>query len=58
MARGDIIGVINSDDPVLPGLVKAVVAAFAQNPRLLVVYPSWVMIDQDSKPLKYMRRRL
>jgi glycosyltransferase involved in cell wall biosynthesis len=55
MAQGDIVGVVNSDDPVLPGLVEAVVAAFAHDPSLLVVYPDWVMIDQDSKPLRRMR---
>lgn len=49
MAKGDIIGVVNSDDPLLPGLIKEVVRVMTENPKLLVVYPDWKMIDQNDK---------
>jgi glycosyltransferase involved in cell wall biosynthesis len=55
MAKGDIVGIVNSDDPILPGLVERVVEAFAEDERLLVVYPDWRMIDQASKPVKDVR---
>jgi len=49
MAKGDIIGVVNSDDPLLPGAVKEIVNTFRNNPKLMVVYPDWKMIDQNGK---------
>ena len=52
MARGEIIGIVNSDDPILPGLVQRVVETFARDERLLAVYPDWVMIDHASKPVR------
>jgi glycosyltransferase involved in cell wall biosynthesis len=45
LARGEIIGVVNDDDPVMPELVAEVVAAFAARPDVLVIYPDWKMID-------------
>jgi glycosyltransferase involved in cell wall biosynthesis len=48
LATGDIIGVVNSDDPLLPGAVTAAVATLISDPQLLVTYPDWVMIDESS----------
>lgn len=50
-AEGDILGVVNDDDPVRPELVERMVAAFAADPDLLVVYPDWEMIDADGTVL-------
>jgi len=52
LARGEYACVVNSDDPILPGLVREVVEAFQQDPRLLVVYPDWRMIDETSHVIK------
>jgi glycosyltransferase involved in cell wall biosynthesis len=55
MARGEYVSVVNSDDPILPGLVRHAVEAFQEDPRLLVVYPDWKMIDQASNTVKNVR---
>jgi len=55
MARGEYVGVVNSDDPILPGLVRRAVEAFQEAPHLLVVYPDWRMIDQASNTVKRVR---
>jgi glycosyltransferase involved in cell wall biosynthesis len=52
MARGEIVGVVNSDDPILPGLVEHAVEAFTNDESLLVVYPDWRMIDHASNAIK------
>lgn len=49
IAHGDIIGVVNSDDPLLPGAVAKIVDKFMEDRELLVVYPDWDMIDVDGK---------
>lgn len=49
MAKGEYIAVINSDDPLLPGAISAVVDTFLNNPDVLVVYPDWQYIDKDGK---------
>lgn len=49
MAKGDIIGVVNSDDPLLPGAIKDAVKALTDNPEVTVVYPDWKKIDQTGK---------
>lgn len=49
MAKGEYIAVINSDDPLLPGAITAVVEAFKNNPEALVIYPDWQYIDGDGK---------
>jgi glycosyltransferase involved in cell wall biosynthesis len=47
MAHGDIIGVVNSDDPLLPGAVSRIVQHFIERSDLLVAYPDWLMIDEN-----------
>jgi glycosyltransferase involved in cell wall biosynthesis len=45
MARGEIIGVVNSDDPLLPDAVKEIVGTMVKEPDIVVAYPDWEMID-------------
>lgn len=52
MADGEIIGVVNSDDPLLPGAVSGIVAFMKRNPQIVVVYPDWVKIDERGKVIK------
>lgn len=47
MSKGEIIGVVNSDDPLLPGAITEAVKMLTRNPRLTVVYPDWKKIDQN-----------
>lgn len=55
MARGEIIGVVNSDDPLLPDAIRTVVECMMADPRLLVVYPDWYMIDKDGKIIRHIK---
>jgi len=51
-ARGELIAVVNSDDPVRPGFVARMAAALAANPEAVVAYPDWELIDRDSRVLE------
>jgi glycosyltransferase involved in cell wall biosynthesis len=52
LATGDVIGVVNSDDPLLPGMVRAAVDALAADPALMVVYPDWKLIDAKGAEMR------
>lgn len=54
LAHGEIIGVVNSDDPLLPGAVNVLVTALLDNPEVAVVYPDWLIIDEKGKMLQKM----
>jgi len=45
MVRGEIIAVVNSDDPLLPDAVKEIVGTMVKEPDIVVAYPDWEMID-------------
>jgi glycosyltransferase involved in cell wall biosynthesis len=49
MAHGEIIAIVNSDDPLLPGAVNTAVDFMQLHPDILVAYPDWDFIDKDSK---------
>ncbi len=55
MASGDIVGVINSDDPLLPGAIHRIVQAFRENPEAVAVYPDWATIDEHHRFLATQR---
>lgn len=57
MAHGDIVAVVNSDDPLLPGAIRAAVDALRRRPDALVAYPDWLAIDADSRPVRAIRVR-
>ncbi len=50
-AKGQIIGVVNSDDLLLPGAISAAVKTFMENPDILVAYPGWIYINDNSERL-------
>jgi glycosyltransferase involved in cell wall biosynthesis len=52
LAQGDIVAVVNSDDPLLPGAIRAAVDALRNRPDALVAYPDWLTIDANSKVLR------
>jgi glycosyltransferase involved in cell wall biosynthesis len=47
-AQGELLAVVNSDDPVRPGFLAAMVAALAANPGALVAYPDGAVPDRES----------
>jgi glycosyltransferase involved in cell wall biosynthesis len=57
MATGEIIGVINSDDPLLPGAIRELAAKLVAEPEVLVVYPDWDIIDEHGKFLQNEKTR-
>lgn len=54
MARGEIIGVVNSDDPLLPGAISTIVEHLLARPDALVAYPDWLWIDEDGNTLQHV----
>jgi glycosyltransferase involved in cell wall biosynthesis len=57
MSHGDIVTVVNSDDPILPGAVSEAVTFMQAHPDILVAYPDWNMIGPDSKFLEHYQTR-
>jgi GT2 family glycosyltransferase len=55
LARGDLVAVVNSDDPLRPGYVEEMVAALVDDPELLVAYPDWEIIDASSRVAELRR---
>lgn len=55
VARGDLIAVVNSDDPVLPHWAARMVEFIESRPEVLVAYPDWLKIDVESRPLAQVR---
>jgi len=53
MARGEIICVINSDDPMLSGAIRVGVQALQSNPEALAAYPDWDEIGPDSALIEH-----
>jgi hypothetical protein len=51
MAQGEIIGVVNSDDPLLPGAINTAINLMVENPDILVAYPDWNYIGSKSEVL-------
>lgn len=54
-AKGEIIGIVNSDDPLLPGAINEMVKFFLHQPELIVVYPDWQMIDAEGKVIEIVK---
>jgi glycosyltransferase involved in cell wall biosynthesis len=55
MVRGEIISVVNSDDPLLPGAVATAVEFMQSHPDILVAYPDWAQIGPDSQVIEFIR---
>lgn len=52
MAHGEIIGIVNSDDPLLPGAISEIVNFMAANPKIIGVYPDWIKTDKYGKEIE------
>jgi glycosyltransferase involved in cell wall biosynthesis len=49
MARGEIVGWLNSDDIYLPGAIGKVVSSFNSNPEIMMVYGEGNIIDETGR---------
>lgn len=52
IAKGEFIIVVNSDDPILHGLLRVGVEFMKAYPDILVAYPDWIMIDEHSQKMQ------
>lgn len=52
IARGEILGKLSADDTLLPTAISEVVRTLLDNPRALVAYPDFRLIDPNSVPVK------
>jgi len=52
MAKGEIICVVNSDDPLLPGAITAAVKTLQGCPDALAAYPDWNEIGSNSELIR------
>jgi hypothetical protein len=52
MARGELVVTVSSDDPVRPGLISEGVRFMQEHPEVLVAYPDWAIIDEQSRVVR------
>lgn len=57
MARGEIVVVVNSDDPLLPGAIREAVDFMQSRPDILVAYPDWNWIGPASEVTGHVQVR-
>ncbi len=56
MATGDIVCVVNYDDPLFTkDAVSVAVQCLSDNPDALMAYPDWVLIGEDGNALSYRK---
>lgn len=52
LANGEYIGVVNSDDPILPESISKIIYEFLSNREVQVVYPDYKIIDENDNLIK------
>lgn len=55
LAHGDIVAVVNSDDPLLPDAVSAMADFMVEHPHIGVAYPDWNLIDAQGKLISHVQ---
>lgn len=55
MARGEIVCVVSSDDPLLPKAVSTAVGFLNKNRDVIIAYPDWDMIDENAKKIDHIK---
>ncbi len=56
-ASNDLICVVNADDPILPGLLKATVETLSRDVTLVAAYPDWRMIGPEGETIAEISSR-
>lgn len=51
LSTGDIVCVVNSDDPLLPGAISEAVRYMRCHPEVLAAYPDWIEIGPQGEEL-------
>jgi glycosyltransferase involved in cell wall biosynthesis len=54
MARGELVGYLNSDDLFLPGAIAKLAALLVDNPEAALAYPAYRIIDEDGEAIADM----
>jgi glycosyltransferase involved in cell wall biosynthesis len=54
MARGELIGYLNSDDLFLPGAIRKLADLLIENPDAALAYPAYRVIDEDGETIADM----
>jgi glycosyltransferase involved in cell wall biosynthesis len=54
MARGELIGYLNSDDLFLPGAITKLTTLLTENPEAALAYPAYRIIDEDGEGIADM----
>lgn len=57
MTHGEIVVVVNSDDPLLPGAISTAVDFMLAHPDIIVAYPDWNYIGPDSEVTGHLQVR-
>jgi glycosyltransferase involved in cell wall biosynthesis len=52
LCEGELICVVNADDPLRPGAIVRAVEAYRSDPEALVFYPDWAEIDARSQVVR------
>lgn len=55
LARGEVLGYVSADDVLLPGALEAAWAALEADPDLSATYCDFVLVDEESRPLRRVR---
>ncbi len=55
MARGEVLCIVNADDPLLPGAIEAGVRTLEEDRRALAAYPDWIEIDPAGNVTRTVR---
>ncbi len=56
-ATAEIVGIVNADDPIRPGLLRTAVELLERDATLVAVYPDWEMIDGEGDVIQTMETR-
>jgi glycosyltransferase involved in cell wall biosynthesis len=54
-AVSEFVGIVNADDPLLPGHCRRMLDTLLQNPKAVVAYPDWLMLNSNGKEIRKIR---
>jgi hypothetical protein len=54
-ARGEILVIVNSDDPLRPNAIRRAVETFSEHPDALLAYPDWDETDAAGRTIRTMK---